>query len=105
VILVTNQWDEELVDQTFWLLDAFMIKSIPTPSHDKKNVMVDFFAWNLTNNGIFTVWSYYAEWESNFGNRLNMDQGPGSMNSHPMWEIIRELKVVCKVKNLYLENY
>jgi hypothetical protein len=28
---ITNQWDEQLNDQTFWKIDEFRIKSVPLP--------------------------------------------------------------------------
>jgi hypothetical protein len=79
---VTNQWDEELIDQTF---DACRIKVLPLPSFE----MSDFVAWNLTKNEIFSVKSaYYAEWESQFGQRVNHAQASRMSNPHPMWETI-----------------
>jgi hypothetical protein len=85
---VTNQWDEELIDQTFWNIDSCRIKAIPLPSHD----ISDFVAYNLTKNGIFSVRSvYHAEWEMQYGRKINIGQAPRSMNSHPMWEKIWKL--------------
>ena len=93
---VTNFWDEELIDQNFWEIDAQRIKTIPLPSHD----MNDFVAWNLTKNGIFSVRSaYYAEWEAQFGRKLNIGQAPRSMNPHPMWEKIFKLKAPAKSRS------
>jgi hypothetical protein len=48
---ITNQWDEQLSDQTFWKIDEFRIKSIPLPRPN----MPDFVAWNLTKKDIFSV--------------------------------------------------
>ena len=56
----TGDWDEQLVQQTLWPLDACRILSIPLPLHE----MEDFVAWNPSRNGIFSVRSgYCAEWE------------------------------------------
>ena len=75
----TNQWDEHLIDLTFWPFDADRIKMIPLPRVD----MDDFVAWNLTTNGVFLVHlAYHAEWEAQFGRLLNLGQGPGAMNPH-----------------------
>jgi hypothetical protein len=65
--LATNLWDEALIDQAFWKIDAYPIKYIPLPQHD----MTDFVAWHLMKNGIFSVRSaYHAEWEMQYGRKL-----------------------------------
>lgn len=43
---VSGQWDEDLVLQSFWEVDARRILAIPLPSQN----MPDFLAWNLTKN-------------------------------------------------------
>jgi ribonuclease HI len=95
---VTNSWDEELIRQTFWQVDVRRILAIPLPAHD----MEDFVGWSLTKTGTFSVRSaYHAEWESQFGSRVNRGQGGGTMKPHPMWDTIWKLKVPAKVK-IYL---
>ena len=42
--------------------------------------------------------AYHAEWEAQFGRLLNLGQGPGAMNPHPLWEAIWKLRVPRKVK-------
>lgn len=94
---ITNTWDEELLRQTFWPVDVTRILSIPLSSHD----MEDFVAWNLTKSGTFSVRSaYYAEWESQFGHKVNRGHD-GPMKDHPMWSKIWSLRVPSKVK-IYL---
>ena len=51
----TNSWDEDLVRQTFWPIDAQRVLQIPLSLHD----MPDFIAWRYTKNGMFTVRSAY----------------------------------------------
>jgi ribonuclease HI len=90
----TNTWDEELLRQTFWLVDVKRILAIPLSN----NGMEDFVSWNLTKTGIFSVRSaYHAEWESRFGHKVNGNHD-GSMREHPMWKFIWKLKVPSKVK-------
>ena len=57
----TRTWDEDLVNQTFWEVDARRVLAIPLSS----NGMEDFVAWHLTKSGTFSVRSsYLAEWQS-----------------------------------------
>jgi hypothetical protein len=66
---VTNQWDEALIDQTFWKIDACRIKSIPLPHND----MTDFVARHHTKNGIFLVRSaHHAEWNAQYGRNYTL---------------------------------
>lgn len=57
---VTNNWDEDLVKQTFWPVDAQRILTIHLPQHD----MDDFVAWSYTKNGLFSPVSLLCEVES-----------------------------------------
>ena len=52
---MTGDWDEQLVRQTFWQVDAQRILAIPLALND----MTDFVAWNMTRTGVFTVRSAY----------------------------------------------
>jgi hypothetical protein len=90
----TNTWDADLVNQTFWPIDARRILAIPLSAH----MMEDFVSWHFTKTGIFSVRSaYFVEWESQFRHRVNCsDDGP--MNDHPMWAMIWKLRVPSKVK-------
>jgi hypothetical protein len=61
---VTGWWDEELIRENFWSIDANRILEIPIAPLG----MQDFVAWHLTKTGLFTVRSaYHAEWEYQFG--------------------------------------
>ena len=48
---VTNQWDVDLINQTFLEVDVQRILVIPLPTHD----MDDFVGWSLTKTGTFSV--------------------------------------------------
>jgi hypothetical protein len=91
---ITNMWDIDLVNQTFWPVDARRILAIPLSQH----MMEDFVSWHFTKTGIFSVRSaYFVEWESQFGHRINRsDDGP--MKDHPMWATIWKLRVPSRVK-------
>jgi hypothetical protein len=39
-----NYWDEQLVYQTFWTIDARRVMKMPLPNHG----MDDFASWKLT---------------------------------------------------------
>ena len=39
---ITNCWDEDLVRQTLWPIDAYRVLAIPIPMHN----MSDFIAWS-----------------------------------------------------------
>jgi hypothetical protein len=56
----TGRWDEELIRELFWPVDAQRILNIPLA----RGMMDDFISWHLTKQGIFSVRScYYAEWD------------------------------------------
>ena len=90
-----NQWDEELLNQTFWQVDVQRILAIPLPNFGVQ----DFVVWNLTKTGSFFVYSaYHLEWDSQYGSKLAYNRASGPFNSHPMWEGIWKLKVQSKMK-------
>ena len=63
----TNTWDEELIREIFWPIDAQRILNIPLAI----GMMEDFVAWHFTKSGIFIVRSYYyAEWDHQHGDKL-----------------------------------
>lgn len=67
----------------------------PLPSQG----MEDFVAWSLTKMGTFSVRSvYFAEWESQFGHKVNRGEEAGPMKDHQIWEIIWKLRVPSKVR-------
>jgi hypothetical protein len=60
--------------------------------------MAGFVAWSLNKIGTFSVKSaYQVDWGSQFGRRLDSDQG-AAPKANPMWEGIWKLKVPSKVK-------
>lgn len=92
---ITNHWDVDLVRQTFWQVDVQRILAIPLSSSG----MQDFVAWNLTRTNTFSVRSaYYAEWEGQYGQRLNRGYQAFGIKPHPIWDKIWGLKVPAKVK-------
>jgi hypothetical protein len=44
-----NYWDEQLVYQTFWTIDARRVMKISLPNHG----MDDFASWKLIKTGTF----------------------------------------------------
>ena len=55
-----GSWDEDLIRDTFWPIDANRILNIPL-AH---GMMEDFIGWHYNKNGIFSVRScYHIEWE------------------------------------------
>ena len=48
---VRNGWDEDLIRQKLWPIDAQRVLAIPLPMHN----MPDLIAWSYTKNGLFTV--------------------------------------------------
>ena len=48
---VRNGWDEDLMRQKLWPIDAQRVLATPLPMHN----MPDLIAWSYTKNGLFTV--------------------------------------------------
>ena len=68
----TSYWDEDLVRQTLWPIDAQRVLAIPLPMHDTS----DFIAWSYTKNGLFTVRStYWEEWNNSMGGDCYIQMG------------------------------
>lgn len=92
---VSGAWDEALVREIFWPVDADRILQIPIYQDDTE----DFVAWHLTKSGIFSVKSaYYRQWEDNY---IDSNPGPmygGGSAQHPVWAKLWSLKVPSKVK-------
>ena len=54
-----GEWDEDLIRENFWPIDADRILQIPL----YRQGTVDYIAWHLTKNGVFSVRSaYYKQW-------------------------------------------
>ena len=93
---IMNCWDEDLVIQTLWPIDAQRVLAIPLLMHD----MPDFIAWRYTKNGLFTVRSaYFEEWNQQHGRKLQYTNGMGRTNANPIWGKIWKLSCPAKVKN------
>ena len=80
---MTETWDEELIRDNFWSIDANRILKIPiTPSSRE-----DFLAWHFTNNGLFTVRSaYHAEWDYHFGRHNPDAMNIGGSHGSDVWK-------------------
>jgi hypothetical protein len=52
---ITRSWDEELIRENLWSVDANSILDIPI----SPTGMQDFLAWHLAKTGLFTVQSVY----------------------------------------------
>ncbi|XP_071674470.1 uncharacterized protein [Lolium perenne] len=63
----TRQWDEELIRDIFWQIDAERILQIPLAV----GMMDDFVSWHYNRNGLFSVKSaYHLEWNHQHGRKL-----------------------------------
>ena len=92
---VSNNWDEDLIRQTMWTIDAQRILSIPISQHN----MTDFIAWSYTKNGMFSVRSAYSlEWNYQYGSKLKYSNGMGRSTRNPIWCQIWKLSCPAKVK-------
>ena len=73
---VTRQWDEELINQTFWPVYVHQVMSITLPAHE----MEDFVAWSYNKGGFFSVRSaYHVEWNHQHGRKLRRTNGVEAM--------------------------
>jgi hypothetical protein len=88
-------WDEELIREIFWPIDAQRILSIPLA----RGMMNDFVSWHFTKTGVFTVRScYHAEWDHQHGNKMRRTSVYGTSSSLPVWKTIWSLNVPAKIK-------
>jgi hypothetical protein len=68
VNLHTNIWDEDLMNQILWKVDARRVLAIPLSSHG----MAEFLVWHLTKMGTFSVCiAYVGEWGRQYGHKVN----------------------------------
>ena len=92
---VSNNWDEDLIRQTMWPIDAQRILSIPISQHN----MTDFIAWSYTKKGMFSVQSAYSvEWNYQYGSKLKYSNGMGRITPNLIWCQIWKLSCPAKVK-------
>ncbi|XP_014755959.1 uncharacterized protein LOC104584065 [Brachypodium distachyon] len=91
----TGRWDELLVRDVFWSIDANRILEIPIAPTG----MEDFVAWHHTKNGLFSVCSaYHVEWDYQFGRKERNCLGAGRSQISPVWEKFWHLRVPAKIK-------
>ena len=91
----TGTWDEQLIRDTFWPIDALRILNIPLVHH----MMNDFVGWHYNKSGIFSVRScYHVEWEHQHGQKLRRTSGYGSSSTLQIWKILWSLNVPAKIK-------
>jgi hypothetical protein len=88
---ITGDWDEVLVRNTFWDVDASEILKIPI-----RDDFDDYPAWHVDEKGLFSVKSAYHLYMSIFCSEAN---GSGSDEEMRMWKQIWSLEVVPKVKH------
>jgi hypothetical protein len=93
---ISKTWNEELIEQTLWPIDRHRILSIPIPTHD----MEDFVGRSLTKTGVLLFAQLIRLSGSTSSAPRSIMHGAisGSMNPHPMWEVIWKLKCPSKVK-------
>jgi hypothetical protein len=87
----TNQWDEQLVRESFWQIDAEVILSIAI-----RDDFEDFMAWQFDSKGIFLVKSAYHLYVKD-----RRDMIPESSNAADQglkWEKIWKLTCQPKIK-------
>lgn len=91
----SDEWDEQLIRDNFWHIDAKRILQIPL----FHQVTEDFVAWQLTRNGIFSVRpAYYKQWEETYFGDNSAAGGYGGSAPHPVWRKLWNLKLVEKIK-------
>jgi hypothetical protein len=92
---MTGQWDEELLQSLFNIVDVQRILQIPLNSHG----FDDFIAWEATKNGKYSVRSgYYLQWKHQFGPSSNLLSLPGGSGLNSVWKIVWKMEVPSKVK-------
>ena len=69
---VTGEWDEYLVQDVFWPIDADRILQIPIFQYETE----DYAAWHLTKSGRYTVkFVYYKQWEETYSPNSELQWG------------------------------
>ena len=67
---MSGAWDEELINNLFWPMDAHRIMQIPFTSGRE-----DVVAWHYNRNGVFSVGSaYHCQWLHKFGENIVNEQ-------------------------------
>jgi len=89
---ITGTWDEELIKDLFWTVDANRILQIPHVQGRE-----DVVAWHHNRNGYFSVGSaYHIQWLHKFGaNRVN--QQASGVGDEKVWSKLWKLDVPAKI--------
>jgi ribonuclease HI len=90
---IDGSWDEDLIGEIFWSIDAHRILQIPLAPNRE-----DFVAWHHNKLGLFSVRSaYYCLWNYKFGRQnRNADISEGANN--PVWGKLWNLEIPSKIK-------
>jgi hypothetical protein len=87
----TGLWDEELVKQTFWSMDADIILSTPIrPDFE------DYPAWFFDEKGVFSVKSAYKIYVKKHD--ADLDTSSGGNDESSFWKRLWDLPCLPKVK-------
>jgi ribonuclease HI len=87
----SGQWDEELIRDTFWEIDARVILSTPI-----RDDFEDFPAWHFDSRGLFSVKSAYRVYVR--GRDANIASSSLSSDGKSFWTKIWEIPCIPKVK-------
>jgi hypothetical protein len=90
---IDGNWDEELINEFLWPVDAHRILQIPlTPGRE------DFVAWHNNWLGLFTFKSaYYCQWNYKFcrhGRNVDITEGASNL----VWKRLWKLDIPSKIK-------
>jgi hypothetical protein len=81
-------WDEKLIRDLFWQVDAHCILQIPISAGRE-----DFVAWHHNRNGLLSVRSaYHCQWKYKFGRNQNSMRAGGQGNDEvwsKLWKLDR----------------
>jgi hypothetical protein len=88
---ITGTWDEQLVRDTFWEVDATVILKIPI-----REEFEDLPAWHYDDKGIFSVKTAYHLYMTVFNPHTASSSGTGE--SALQWKGIWDLEVVPQIK-------
>lgn len=88
---ISGQWDERLVRDTFWQIDADAILATPI-----REDFEDFFAWHYDSKGLFSVKSAYKLYvQDRDGSKQSSSADPSSTFQ---WEKIWKMECSLKIK-------
>jgi hypothetical protein len=92
---ITGQWDVELINSIFNVVDANRICRIPLNTKGFN----DFISWSLTKHEYFTVRSaYHIQWRHQFGHNDARLALPGASTLNLVWRNLWKLDIPGKVK-------